>query len=504
MGREGSTRPPQPRPLLDLVSDVPRSAGMDGVEVNRITSDSRSVEPGDLFVALVGTRVDGHEFAADAVRRGAVAVVAERPLTLDVPVLQVPDTQRELARLAAEWYGRPAQSVPLVGITGTLGKTTVLAMMERILGRAGLPVGSVGSLGIRLDGEGEDTGYTAPGPLVLHEGLDRLVRGGAKLVVMEVTTHALTQERVHGLEYALGVFTNLVPLEHVDYHGSFRGYVEAKLRFFDHLRAGAPLVYSWDNRPLRGVVRGRDLVPVGVGSSRAAQVRFEILHMDAEGSAFLLRSRRPLPLIGGGEREPLDLTMRLPTLGRSMVSNAALAATAALVAGADATSVARALEDFPPPRRRLQVIRREPFLVLDDTTGHPDSLAVVFEVVQRLNRPRVHLVFAVRGQRGRKINRRTAEALAIWAGKVPLETLVITSSEEAADELNRVEPAERLAFLSALESAGARFEEVPRLDAAVRHLVSRVAPGDLVLLLGAQGMDLGAGALDAALTAANG
>jgi UDP-N-acetylmuramoyl-L-alanyl-D-glutamate--2,6-diaminopimelate ligase len=468
------------------------------VEVRRIVTDSRSVEPGDLFVALVGTSSDGHDHLESALAAGAAALVVERAPERDpgVPVIRTENTRRELARLASAWYGHPGQRLPMIGVTGTLGKTTVLSMLEAILIRSGKRIGTIGSLGVRVGGEAEMTGYTAPDPLILHEALAGIVESGAEMMAMEVTTHALSQYRVHGLRYDQGVFTNLVPLEHVDYHGSFRGYVQAKTRYFDYLRGGAPLVYSFDDRAVRGVVRGRGLRLVGVGEDRGADVRYEIDSMDASGSRFTLRSDGPLPLLAGGELPPFEISIALRALGRSTISNAALSAVSALIAGADEASIPAALAEFPAPRRRMQLLRTEPFLVLDDTAGHPDSMGVVFDVVQRLAKGRVHAAVAIRGKRGAKINRRTAEALAIWAAQTPMDTLVVTSSEGSVDELNQVSPRERTAFLRELEKAGIDHVERPRLDEAIEHLVDRAGPGDLVVLIGAQGMDEGARLLE--------
>ncbi|CAN5779926.1 hypothetical protein BH23GEM6_BH23GEM6_00220 [soil metagenome] len=292
--------------------------------------------------------------------------------------------------------------------------------------------------------------------------------------------------------------------EHSDYHGSFREYVRAKVRFFEYLKPGVPLVYWYDDRGVRGVVRGKDVRPIGVGQSSDAAVQYDSLEMDASGSRFRLHSSRPLPLLSGGERDPFHIPISLRALGRSMVENAALAATAALVAGADEESVQRALVAFPPPRRRMQVLLTEPFLVLDDTAGHPDSIGVAFEVVQRLARERVHILIAIRGKRGVKINRRTAEAFAIWTGKTPLTTLIVTSSRGAADSLNAVSARERTAFLGELEKAGVQFEERERLDDAMDLLLSRARTGDLVSLLGAQGMDQGGSILEQRLASSGG
>jgi UDP-N-acetylmuramoyl-L-alanyl-D-glutamate--2,6-diaminopimelate ligase len=483
-----------PRPLRELAqagaASMPR--GVDGeILIRAITDDSQVVRPGSLFVALSGTRTDGHAFAREAQERGAIAVVAEPPCPegIGIPCLRVDDARKALARMAAAWHGRPADRLRLAGITGTVGKTSVLAMMEAVLRESGVPVGAIGSLGVSVEGDAEPTGYTAPDPLLLHEGLARIERSGAGLVVMEVTSHALVQERVHGLELALGVFTNLLPLEHAEFHPTFRAYVEAKCRFFEHLPPGRPIVYAYDDLAVRRVVRERALKPVGCGVGQRASVRLEDLSIALDGTRFTLNYRRPLPRVDAAPLAPFRLPLRLRPMGRANAINAALAATAALSLGADPQAAARALAAIPPPRRRLELIHDGAFRVLDDTVGHPDSVSALFEVVAALTARRLHAVFGIRGKRGATINRRMAEALVVWLERHPLETLVITRSADAADERNVVSARERAAFLAPLREAGVRFEERETLDDAVPLALQRAGDGDLVMLLGAQGMD---------------
>jgi UDP-N-acetylmuramoyl-L-alanyl-D-glutamate--2,6-diaminopimelate ligase len=486
-----------PRQLHELL----RSAGLavdpprENVAITHLTADSRDARPGSLFVAIPGTRVDGHRFIGDAVRAGAAVVLAQRAPaeSTEVPLVHVTDARRALALLAAAWHDHPARAFPLVGITGTVGKTSVLTMMEAILRAAGRRVGTVGSLGLRIDGTTvEESSYTVPEPLMLHRQLGELARAGCDIAVMEVTSHALVQQRVAGIEYSAGVFTNLVPLEHAEFHRNFRAYVEAKSRFLDHLLPGAPVVYNADDRAVRRLMHDRPIVPVGCGSTRGAVVRVRTLDVATNGTSLLLDVRRELPRIDGGAVAPVRIPLRLALLGRSNIGNAALAATAGLCAGADPETAQAALATLPAPRRRMEVLQREPFTILDDTVGHPDSVSVVFETVERLAPRRVHAVWAVRGRRGRRINRYNAEALAIWAKRVPLGTLVVTRSREAADERNRVEDAEYAAFVRPLEKAHVRFDAIDDLAPAVTRVLERAQPGDLVLLLGAQGMDPGA------------
>lgn len=463
------------------------------VRIGRVAIDSRDVRPADLFVAIRGTRADSHDRVGEAAARGAAAVVAEREVANPgVPVVRVPDSRRALAELAAAWYDRPAERLPLVGITGTLGKTSVLAMIEAILQRAGRSVGTIGSLGIRVGGETRETGHTVPPPLELHRALARMCEEGTELAVMEVTTHALSQERVHGLRYALGVFTNLVPMEHMEYHGTFEEYVAVKTRYFDYLSPDAPVIHLGGDRAVHALVEERGLRGVSCGGGPDAMLSVERRSMTTRASEVLLRVRRPLPRWDGGSVAPVEIPLSLPLLGRSNLNNAALAAAAALCLGADPEPIREALGALEPPRRRMQLLHEGRFTVLDDTVGHPDSITALFEVAERIPHRRLHLVFAIRGQRGEEINRQAAEALAIWAARVPVATLVVTRASGAADERNHVTPAERDAFISGLRDGGVAFHEVAPLRAAVETALERVGDGDLLLLLGAQGMDAGA------------
>ncbi|MEX2570940.1 MAG: Mur ligase family protein [Gemmatimonadota bacterium] len=483
--------------LRDLLSGVGRFAGdeIPDVRVNAIRADSQEVGGGDLFVAIEGAQHDGHDFLGEVERRGAVAAVVERrPADAGtLPVLVVDDSRAALAELAAAWHGCPAESMTLVGITGTVGKTSVLTILERIMKRAGTPIGAIGSLGIHL-GERTlaETGFTAPDALVLQEKLAELRDAGCRLLAMEVTSHALSQHRVRGLVFQLGIFTNLLPLEHRDYHGSFEEYVEAKLRFFDHLAPGVPVIYNADDPAVDSIVAGRDVVPVGVGRRQGAAVRIEDARISASGTRLRLRIEGGIRQIDGTALGALDIPLDLKLLGWSNIYNAATAVAIGLVLGAGPAAVQAAVHELPPPRRRVEIIHSGRFTVVDDTAGHPDSVNALFEAVDALDPGALHAVFAVRGSRGPEINRHTAEAFATWARRRRVRTLAVTRSAEVVDNRNVVSEEELEAFLEPLRKAGLAYEQHERLDTAIRAVMPEAGDGDVVLLLGAQGMDAGA------------
>jgi UDP-N-acetylmuramoyl-L-alanyl-D-glutamate--2,6-diaminopimelate ligase len=488
-------RPAAPRPLTDLLPPElarrwPEAAGL---SIGGIATHSQEIEPGDLFVAIRGTRADGHEYVADAVARGAAAVVVEEDFEGDpgAPVLRASGCRRLLAQLSAAWFGHPARELRLVGITGTMGKTSVLDFLETILRRAGMPVASVGSLGVRADGDTlADTGHTVPGPLVLHRALDELRGRGCEVVLMEATTHALTQERLHGIEFSLGVFTSLVPLEHLEYHDSFRDYAAAKARYFRHLQPGAPLIYWCDDPVLRPLIEAQGARGVACGTGDDATVRMRLEPMDLTGTKLRLTAPGGVPCLPAGESSgALDLRLRLSLLGRSSARNAALAAAAAAALGATAAQIREGAALLRPVARRMQIAQREPFLILDDFGGHPDTVSAVFDIVESLDWRRLHVLSGYRGSRGVRINRAMAGALAAWMRRYRRPALHLTAAAESSDERNRTEPEERAAFEAELRREGIDFSYEERLDRAVRRAMAEVEAGDLLLILGTQGMD---------------
>src|SRR5512138_564912 len=301
-GRPLPMTEPQPRPLPGLLDDAGIAATRPGdVAIRRIVTDSRAVEPGSLFVAIPGTRHDGRTFIADALRNGAAAIVTEgdipgAPGTLGVPVIRVPDARTATAHLAAAWYGHPARAMHLVGITGTVGKTSVLSIAEAVLHASGVRIASIGSLGLRIGAETiEESSYTVPEPLLLHRWLRHAADAGCSVVLMEVTSHALVQQRVAGLRYAAGAFTNLVPLEHAEFHSSFRSYVESKARFFEYLGPDAPLAFNAEDRAVRRLVNERAVRSIPCGAARTAAMRIEDVRVAPDGTRVVLNACRPIP-----------------------------------------------------------------------------------------------------------------------------------------------------------------------------------------------------------------
>jgi UDP-N-acetylmuramoyl-L-alanyl-D-glutamate--2,6-diaminopimelate ligase len=496
------------RPTLDLeatilLSELAAALGLPlhgaDVEVSGIAVDSRQVQPGDLFVAQRGERTDGARFVPEARRRGAVALCADAPLD-GCPTLVAPDPRGAVPRLAATLYRHPAGQLRLVGITGTLGKTSTALLVQSALASSGVRVGVIGSLGVRHRGQVADTGMTTPDAPSIHRALRQMVDAGVTTAVLEVTSHGIALKRVSGLTFAVGALTNLVPDEHLDFHGTPEHYLRTKARFFDMLEPGAPLVVSHDDAHVRdlvadaGLARVRPLVTVSAEGDPAADVTVSGLRSDAAGSVFALEIRRALPRAGGGEVPAGAIPLVLPVLGIHQVANAALAAVVALLAGGTPTGITESVAELAPMRRRMEVVRPTGPTILDDTVGNPRALDAVLATVRAIPHQALRVAFGIRGSRGAAINRRLASALAraVRSAARPVR-LVITASEDTAGPRDRVREEEREAVLAVLREEGVPFSYEPTLTAAVRRVLEDAGDGDLVLLLGAQGMDEAAG-----------
>ena len=369
--------------------------------------------------------------------------------------------------------------------------------MQSALAASGVRVGVIGSLGVRHQGQVADTGMTTPDAPSIHRALRQMVDAGVTTAVMEVTSHGIALKRVAGLTFELGALTNLVPDEHLDFHGTAEHYLRTKARFFDMLQPGAPLVVSHDDAHVSdlvaeaGIAEIRPVIGVSARGDPEADVGVSGLRCDAAGSVFALEIRRPLPLPEGGELAPTAIPLVLPVLGVHQVANAALAAVVALLAGGAPAGITES-------RRGAGA---DPAADGDGATGpHPRSSTTPWAIPDRWTRcltairaiphRALRVAFGIRGSRGPAINRRLAAALAraVRSVRSPVQ-LVVTASEDTAGARDRVRDEEREAVLAVLRGRGVAFSYEPALEAAVRRALEGAGEGDLVLLLGAQGMD---------------
>ena len=308
--------------LLKLTS-VLQVIGSVDPEIAGLHHDSRTVGPGGLFFALKGVAADGHAFIPAAVTRGAVAVVVEENVSLPsgIVAIKVADSRLAMAEIAASFYGDPTASVPLVGITGTNGKTTTTYIIDGILAAAGLPAAVLGTISYRFGSTRIEASHTTPESTELQSALRKLADAGAKAFVMEVSSHALEQKRVDGCHFDVGIFSNLTR-DHLDYHGSMEQYLEAKKRFF------SGLLKPDAAKPRRMAAVNMD-DPYGASVRDSAACPVITFGTDPSNDLHGVDIRLSVNGITGGIRTPKgDFSFSSRLLGRSNLSNILAAASA--------------------------------------------------------------------------------------------------------------------------------------------------------------------------------
>lgn len=426
-----------------------------------VVADSRRVEEGDLFCAVEGLTVDGHDYVDQARERGAAAAVVEREvLPREMPQLVVTDSRLALAHLASLFHGDPSRSMGLTGVTGTDGKTTTAWILRHLLA-GDSPTAAMGTLGVvGPDGARTAGRLTTPGPVETCRQLEELSERGVRRVVLEVSSHALDQRRVDGLEFENVVFTNLTR-EHLDYHRDMDSYRRAKLRVLDLLRPGGGCVLNADDPEWADVAAGRG-ERITYGCSSAADVRARDVRLDAAGSRWRLSTGRE------------EAAVRLPLPGGFNVRNALAAAAVALRTGMELAAIAERLAATPPVPGRMEVLRRRPCTVVRDYAHTPDALRRVLEEL-RPDGGRVIVVFGCGGDRDRGKRPLMGRA----AGEAADLALVTTDNPRSED------PAE--IAREVLEGLGEAEHEVvlDRREAIARAL--EVAGMDDVVLLAGKG-----------------
>jgi len=377
--------------LLDELrrADLLVGAPAEGPAPGAVGMDSRTVRPGMLYVAVRGSQADGHRFVADAVRRGATAVVVETSQQSGVPEIVVRDGRRAALALGQAWFGHPGRRLTLVGVTGTNGKTTTTGLIRHLF-NVGQGAGSVGTLGA-FDGRGDPVESTAgtlttPGPIDLQATLADLAARGTTHVVMEASSHSLDQGRLDGLAFAAAVFTNLTR-DHLDYHGTMQAYLTAKLRLSALLRLDGVEVVNLDDDAWSVMAPRSRRVTFGLHP--AADVRATGIALDASGSRFRLEGR-----YGTAEAS-------LPLLGDFNVSNALAAAACGLGLGQPLVEVVRRLAASPQVPGRMERIAEVPCIVLRDYAHTPDALERALATLRPLSRGRLIVVFGCGGDRDR-------------------------------------------------------------------------------------------------------
>ncbi len=468
--------------LLQLSGDEER-------EIHGLCYDSRQLQPGDLFFALTGVAADGHRFIPAAIVAGAAAVVVEDAslVPAGTTFVQVANARLAMSLLAAEFYRQPTAQLPLIGITGTNGKTTTTYLLESVLGKAGIPAAVLGTVNYRFGTKEFSAPHTTPESIDLQRMLRQLVDFGARSVVMEVSSHALEQRRVDGCKFDVGVFTNLTR-DHLDYHGDMDTYLASKLRLFkelllpDAVKPQRMAVVNLDDEYSRQVADSTACPVLTYGITAAADVTAEQVSFSVTGIKALLVT--PLGKI----------ELRSDLLGRFNLANILAAVATGIALELPLATIVQGIEAHRRvPGRLERVENKSGVTLLVDYAHTGDALENVLRTIQELATGRIITVFGCGGDRDRgkrpimgeiagsfsdltiitSDNPRTEDPAAIIA-EIRGGIAALGIKEYAALELDKAEDNE----------AEKGFVIVENRRDAIRLAISLAQPGDIVLLAG--------------------
>ncbi len=450
--------------LKELLEGIPvLSATADlGMEIPDVCYDSRAVKPGGLFVAMTGFAVDGHDFIEKALEAGAAAVLCQRAPGGEIPYVQVEDSRRALAVAGANFFGHPAGGMTMVGVTGTNGKTTTTYLLKAILEQAaGAKVGLIGTNQNMIGREIIPTERTTPESFEVQRLFAQMRDAGCTHVVMEVSSHALALDRVYGVHYRVGVFTNLTQ-DHLDFHGTMEEYCRAKALLFQNCGVG---VVNADDPWTSRLMENSTCKTLTYAEEAQADLRAEEIVLEADHVSFTAAAQ--------GRRVPV----RVNIPGRFMVYNTLDVLGAALSLGISLEDSARVLAEVPPVKGRVEVVPTpgRNYTVLIDYAHSPDGLENVLSSVKGFAKGRTVAVFGCGGDRDKAKRPKMGAAAAKNA-----DFLVVTTDNPRTEDPESI----IAGILPGLEGSDTPYVVVTDRIEAIHWAMDHAEEGDVIVLCG--------------------
>ena len=445
--------------LLEGIPVLSATADME-LEISDVSYDSRAVRPGGLFVAMTGFAADGHDFIEKAMEAGAAAVLCQKAPEGNVPYIQVADSRRALAAVGANFFGHPAEDMTMVGITGTNGKTSSTYLLKAILEQAaGAKAGLIGTNQNMIGQEALPTERTTPESFELQRLFARMRDAGCTHVVMEVSSHALALDRVYGVPYQVGIFTNLTQ-DHLDFHGTMEDYCDAKAVLFRHCETG---VCNADDPWTERLLAERTCRTLFYARHAAADLRAEEVSLAMDHVAFTAVTAT----------EKIPVRVNIP--GSFMVYNTLDVLGAALALGIPLAESAGVLARVPHVKGRVEVVPTpgKDYTVLIDYAHSPDSMVNVLSTVKGFAKGRTIALFGCGGDRDRGKRPKMGRAAAETA-----DFSVVTTDNPRTER-----PSDIIAdILPGLGDAPHVVVE-DRVE-AIRWALDHAEPGDVIVLCG--------------------
>ena len=456
------------RNIGHIMADVEGAilTGSPEIPCGRLCIDSRLVGAGDAYVAIKGTRIDGHTFIEGVLASGATVIVAETHPPVDLPSsvawLRVPDSSKAVGHMAAAWYGYPSRKLKLTGVTGTNGKTTTVSLLFGLFKSLGYRCGLLSTIGNRIGDQEYESTHTTPDAIHIQEMLSKMVSDGCTHAFMEVSSHAAVQNRIEGLDFALAMFTNITH-DHLDYHGTFDRYIKAKKSFFDRLSRHAVALVNADDRHSGVMVQNTAAEVQRYGLHHEAHFRARVLENSFDGMHLLLDGH----------------DFYSPLIGSFNASNLLAVYAAGCILGEEPTAILVELSRLGPPSGRFDYVRSSNGMTgIVDYAHTPDALEHVLETLRDIRRTgqKIITVVGCGGDRDRS-KRPVMAGLAARLSDRAILTSDNPRSEDPEAILDEMMDGLRLEERINLLRISDRAE-------AIRAACMLAQPGDLVLVAG--------------------
>ncbi len=429
------------------------------IEIKGVTSDSRLVEKGSVFVCIKGVKSDGHDYAQKAVEQGAAAVITERDLGLDKQII-ISDSRKAYGGICGNYFGNPASKLKMIGITGTNGKTTCTYLIKSILEHCGKKVGLIGTIHNEIGEVVLPARHTTPDPFYLHGMLSSMLKNECEYVIMEVSSHALDQHRLEGIAFEAGVYTNLSQ-DHLDYHHDMESYYEAKKKLFDISQMG---IINLDDS-------------YGERLCKEAPCKIYSYSKENNEADFVAKDVKGYPAYSKfafvGEGIIFRMTINMP--GGFSVQNAMAAASCALALGFEPQKISEGLIACGGVRGRTEVIHSGEFTVIRDYAHSPDSLEKLLTTVREFAKGKIVLVFGCPGERDRSKRKYMGEAAEKYS-----DYMVI------AEDNPRSEPQKQIAedIILGFSPKNKRYKVIDNRYLAIKWALEKTEENDILILAG--------------------
>lgn len=458
--------------LTEMLSVIPfynPSVDIAGLEINKIEMDSRAIQAGDLFVCIKGFTVDGHNYVNQAIANGAVAIIAEEALetVVDVPVIIVTDTMKVLAMIAAKYYQFPTDAFPLIGITGTNGKTTVTYILEAIFKEFKQKTGLIGTIQMKIGDETYPLENTTPDALLLQQTFRKMADQSVEAVMMEVSSHALDLGRVYGCNYDIAIFTNLTQ-DHLDYHENMTEYFYAKSLLFSQLgnvyneKKQKFAILNADDAYTEHLSKMTAQFVLTYGIENKADVYAKNIELKVSDTIFTLCTP-----VG-------EIKIKSHLIGLFNIYNMLAASATAIARNIPLTVIKAALENIAGVNGRFEAVRAgQDFAVIVDYAHTPDSLKNVLETVREFAEAKTYVVVGCGGDRDKSKRPLMANIALQFA-----DYAILTSDNP------RTEDPEEILIDMTRDLAQTNFEVIVDRKVAIEHVIGLAKPGDIIVIAG--------------------